>query len=193
VWARWICIHTHTHTHVMYLTDKWILAPNLGYPRYKIQFAKHMKLKKNEDWSVDTMPLLRIGNISIFFSPLKYNLVDLNFCSQCNVYPFVIPTVISLFSYLVSTWIWHYIPYIKNFLSWACVKDSYSLFSALSINVGHSKVDRNENSIEVPVRRRWQKERRLRLPWREGPRRHHEMPSRFCWQEPDIAVSWDLC
>jgi hypothetical protein len=31
------------------LTDKWILAPNLGYPRYKIQFVKHMKLKKNED------------------------------------------------------------------------------------------------------------------------------------------------
>jgi hypothetical protein len=31
------------------LTDKWILAQNLGYPRYKIQFAKHMKLKKNED------------------------------------------------------------------------------------------------------------------------------------------------
>jgi hypothetical protein len=29
--------------------DKWILAQNLGYPRYKIQFAKHMKLKKNED------------------------------------------------------------------------------------------------------------------------------------------------
>ena len=24
------------------LTDKWILAPNLGYPRYKIQFAKHL-------------------------------------------------------------------------------------------------------------------------------------------------------
>jgi hypothetical protein len=35
---------------------------NLGYPRYKIQFAKHMKLKKNEDQSVDTLPLLRIGN-----------------------------------------------------------------------------------------------------------------------------------
>ena len=31
-------------------------------PRYKIQFAKHMKLKKNEDQSVDTFPLLRIGN-----------------------------------------------------------------------------------------------------------------------------------
>jgi hypothetical protein len=26
------------------LTDKWILAQNLGYPRYKIQFAKCMKL-----------------------------------------------------------------------------------------------------------------------------------------------------
>ena len=31
------------------LTDKWILAQNLGYPRYKIQFPKNMKLKKNED------------------------------------------------------------------------------------------------------------------------------------------------
>jgi hypothetical protein len=28
----------------------------------KLQFAKHMKLKKNEDRSVDTFPLLRIGN-----------------------------------------------------------------------------------------------------------------------------------
>ena len=44
------------------LTDKWILAPNLGYPRYKIQFAKRMELKQNEDQSVDTLPLLRIGN-----------------------------------------------------------------------------------------------------------------------------------
>jgi hypothetical protein len=32
------------------------------YPRYKLQFAKHMKLKKNEGKSVDTLPLLRIGN-----------------------------------------------------------------------------------------------------------------------------------
>jgi hypothetical protein len=32
------------------------------YPRYKIQFAKHMKLKKNEEQNVNTMPLLRIGN-----------------------------------------------------------------------------------------------------------------------------------
>jgi hypothetical protein len=35
---------------------------NLEYPRYKIQFAKHMKLKKNEDKSVDTLLLIRIGN-----------------------------------------------------------------------------------------------------------------------------------
>jgi hypothetical protein len=35
---------------------------NLEYPRYKIQFAKHMNLKKNEDQSVDTLPLHRIGN-----------------------------------------------------------------------------------------------------------------------------------
>ena len=31
-------------------------------PGCKIQVAKHMKLKKNEDQSVDTLPLLRIGN-----------------------------------------------------------------------------------------------------------------------------------
>jgi hypothetical protein len=35
---------------------------NLEYPRYKIQFAKRMKLKKNEGQSVDTLLLLRIGN-----------------------------------------------------------------------------------------------------------------------------------
>ena len=28
----------------------------------KIQFTNHMKLKKKEDQSVDTLPLLRIGN-----------------------------------------------------------------------------------------------------------------------------------
>jgi hypothetical protein len=48
------------NSHDMY-ADKWILARNLEYPRYKIQFAKHMKLKKNEDQSVDTLPLFRIG------------------------------------------------------------------------------------------------------------------------------------
>ena len=39
------------------LTDKWILAQKLRIP--KIQFAK---LKKNEDQSVDTLLLLRMGN-----------------------------------------------------------------------------------------------------------------------------------
>jgi hypothetical protein len=34
---------------------------NLEYPRYKIHFAKHMKHKKNEDQSVDTFPILKIG------------------------------------------------------------------------------------------------------------------------------------
>jgi hypothetical protein len=42
------------------LTDKWLLTQKLRLP--KIQFAKHMKLKKNEDQSVDTSFLLRIGN-----------------------------------------------------------------------------------------------------------------------------------
>ena len=42
------------------LTDKWILAQKLRIPT--IQFAKHIKLKKSEDQSVDTLPLLRIGN-----------------------------------------------------------------------------------------------------------------------------------
>jgi hypothetical protein len=39
---------------------KWILSQKLRIP--KIQVAKHMKLKKKEDQSVDTLPLLRIGN-----------------------------------------------------------------------------------------------------------------------------------
>ena len=42
------------------LTDKWISAQKLRIP--KIQFAKHKKLKKNEDQHVDTSFLLRIGN-----------------------------------------------------------------------------------------------------------------------------------
>jgi hypothetical protein len=35
---------------------------NIEYPRYKIQSAKHMKLKKNKNQNVDILPLLRIGN-----------------------------------------------------------------------------------------------------------------------------------
>jgi hypothetical protein len=43
--------------------DTWELNINSKeYPRYKIQFAKQRKLKKNEDQTVDTLPLLRIGN-----------------------------------------------------------------------------------------------------------------------------------
>jgi hypothetical protein len=42
------------------LTDKWILAQKLRIP--KIQDTKHMKLKKNKDQSVDTLPLHRIWN-----------------------------------------------------------------------------------------------------------------------------------
>jgi hypothetical protein len=41
-------------------TDKWILAQKLRIP--KIQFAKHMNLKKKEDHSVDTSSLLRMKN-----------------------------------------------------------------------------------------------------------------------------------
>jgi hypothetical protein len=40
--------------------ELWILALKLRIP--KIQFAKHMKLKKKEDQSVDTSILLRRGN-----------------------------------------------------------------------------------------------------------------------------------
>ena len=41
------------------LTDKWILAQKLRIP--KIQFIYHMKLKKKEDQSVDTLVLLKRG------------------------------------------------------------------------------------------------------------------------------------
>jgi hypothetical protein len=45
----------------MYSLIRGYYPRNLEYPRYKLQFAKHMKLKKNKDQSVDTLPLLRIG------------------------------------------------------------------------------------------------------------------------------------
>jgi hypothetical protein len=34
---------------------------NVEYPRYKIQFAKHVKLK-NKDQIVDTFPFLELGS-----------------------------------------------------------------------------------------------------------------------------------
>ena len=40
-------------------TDKWLLVQKLRIS--KIQFAKHMKLKKKEDQRVDTSFLLRMG------------------------------------------------------------------------------------------------------------------------------------
>ena len=46
----------------MYSLVSEYLPRTLEYPRYQVQFAKHRKLKKNEDQSVDTLPLLRIGN-----------------------------------------------------------------------------------------------------------------------------------
>ena len=42
--------------------DKKITRIEMHLPRYKILFAKRMKLKKNKDQSVDPLPLLRIGN-----------------------------------------------------------------------------------------------------------------------------------
>jgi hypothetical protein len=50
-----------TKEHTWYaLTDMWILAQKHGIP--KIQFAKHMELKRKEDQSVDTSVLFRKGN-----------------------------------------------------------------------------------------------------------------------------------
>jgi hypothetical protein len=49
-----------TKEHTCYvLTDMWILAQKFGI--HKIQFTDHMKLKKNEDQSVDTLSLLEGG------------------------------------------------------------------------------------------------------------------------------------
>ena len=45
----------------MYSMIRGYQPRNLEYPRYKIEFAKHLTLKKNEDQSVDTLPLFRIG------------------------------------------------------------------------------------------------------------------------------------
>jgi hypothetical protein len=50
------------NSHNMYSLRSEYLPQNLGYTWYKIQLAKHMKLKKNKDQSVYTVPFLRIGN-----------------------------------------------------------------------------------------------------------------------------------
>jgi hypothetical protein len=55
------CGNPITKEHTWYaLTDKWILVQKLRI--LKIQFTDHMKLKKNEDQSVNVSVLLRRGN-----------------------------------------------------------------------------------------------------------------------------------
>jgi hypothetical protein len=48
-------------SHNMYSLISGYYLRNLGYPRYKIQFDKCMKLKKNKDKSGDTLPFLELG------------------------------------------------------------------------------------------------------------------------------------
>ena len=55
-----LVLEFHVFCKLYSLTHKWILVQKLRIP--KIQFEKHMKLKKNEDQNVDTSLLLRIGN-----------------------------------------------------------------------------------------------------------------------------------
>ena len=50
------------NSHDIYSLICEYLPRNLESPRYKIQSAKRMQLKKNEDKNVDTLLLLRIGN-----------------------------------------------------------------------------------------------------------------------------------
>jgi hypothetical protein len=52
-------IQSQKNSHDLH-SHKWILAQKLRI--LKIQFAKHMKLKKKEDQSAYTSSLLRIGN-----------------------------------------------------------------------------------------------------------------------------------
>jgi hypothetical protein len=55
---KMFCIKEHTW---YVLINKWILVQKLGIP--KIQFTNHMKLKKKEDYSMDTdIHLKRGGN-----------------------------------------------------------------------------------------------------------------------------------
>jgi hypothetical protein len=55
-------IQSQKNSHDMYSLISGYSPRNLEYPRYKIQSAKQMKLKKNKDQNVDTLPLLRIWN-----------------------------------------------------------------------------------------------------------------------------------
>jgi hypothetical protein len=55
-------IQSQENSHDMYSLKSGYYPRNLEYPRYKIQFAKDMKLNKREDQCVDTSFLFRIGN-----------------------------------------------------------------------------------------------------------------------------------
>jgi hypothetical protein len=50
------------NSHDMYSLISGYYPRNIEYPRYKIKFMKHMKLKKNKDQIVDTLLLLINGN-----------------------------------------------------------------------------------------------------------------------------------
>jgi hypothetical protein len=48
------------HSHNMYSLIIGYYPRYLECPRYKIQFVEHLKLKKKEDQSVDTLPFLEL-------------------------------------------------------------------------------------------------------------------------------------
>ena len=86
------------------LTDKWILAQNLGYPRYKIQFPKHMKLKKNEDWSVDSLSHV-LSHSSSWWHLVLIHCVLIIHSKAINIYDMDVKWSFLHFFFLVnSTW-----------------------------------------------------------------------------------------
>jgi hypothetical protein len=50
------------NSHDMYSLISGYYPRNLEYPRYRIQFEKHMRLTRNKDQGVDALPFLRIGS-----------------------------------------------------------------------------------------------------------------------------------
>jgi hypothetical protein len=73
-------------------TTSGVISPQsaaIRYPRYKIQFAKHMKLKKNEDWSVVTQHLTQ-RLLVLFMLALPTMLQSLCWKSEksCSKYKF---------------------------------------------------------------------------------------------------------
>ena len=56
--------HSQRNSHNMYSLISGYKPRNLEYPRYKIQFAKHMKLKKNEYQVWTLCPFLELEKIT---------------------------------------------------------------------------------------------------------------------------------